>query len=1306
MDVAPGLTATVATPVSEDVAGRQLLKSGAGTLVLSGNLSHTGVTTVINGGGKLVLSGNNVAATGGMSLNGGVTQFDSPASINGTLRDVTVNTAGTVAFGSSFPDANIPAALAERIVATSAGTIAADNHAATNFDLNTPGLTGAYLGAVGNVTYTGTLTPNGNVYRLGGGGGTITMADANAVTGAGKSLMVGEVGSGGTVVLANSNNYDGGTTLNYAATLAVGNDNALGSGTLAINGGVIRSADSTAHNLPNALAFSNDTYGDAWNQIIVAGTGDMTFSNTSDTPLSATTATRYFTINNPNSTFAQAFSGTGSDIVKAGPGTLILSGANTYTAGTTIREGILRLGANNVMPDANSTTYAGGKVTVGGRKAGVTATLDLNGYDDTIGTLTFSGSGSTNGGVVTTGAGTLTLGGDPNNAVTYSNTNNPLGATISGRIGLAPSITGTRIFTVNDSTTAAIDLTVSANISGACGLTKAGAGTMVISGNMSHTGVTAVSAGKLFLSGDNSAATGGMSLTGGVTQFESPASINGTTRNVAVKVGAVAVFGSPFGDANIPAALSRITTDSAGVIAADNHETAGFDFETAGLTDAFLGAIGNVTYTGTLTPNSTGGYRLGGGGGTLTYGQVLSGSGVILTVGGNVVLPGANTYDGGTILKAGTLGVGNDGALGDGPVLFDGGGIASSDGSAHVLANPLLLNSNVTVGGTGNLTFSDTTETPLEATRTFTITNPTATFAQAFSGSGYGIIKAGTGTMVLSGACTYNGVTFISGGTLVTAGSNSSNGDTTVSAGTLQLGSATNGGLAGGTLFFGSTTTTGSVIQAVNADRTIANNTVLNNAFGVVSGSQSIEITGTFTHSLGNRTLTNNLDSGKTLTLAGQVNLSEHATTGRILTVAGTGSTIIGGAVVNGATGAGGLTMSGTGTLALTNVASTYTGVTNVSAGTLIVSKLADGGSASSIGASAVADTNLLLGNGVTLKYTGGGDSTDRQFRFNGNLAGLSITLDASGTGPINFTTATGPSHSNADQTRTLNLTGSNTGDNTLAANIGDNGAGLLSVVKSGDGTWVLSGANTYTGATTINNGTLKVNGTLAAGSAVTVAGGTLGGAGVIAGPVTVEAGGKLAPGASAGPLSTGPVTMAANSIYEWQIGSSAADKVVVTGNLTLTTGWKLSLASDGGTKPAGGVEYDLFTYTGDFTAGSTILAAITQPSDWPIATINQDTTAGAGRIYLKFGQPGDTNEDGVVDAADYITLKKNFGAGVGGGVGVGNFDESGTVNWADLQILTTNFGAGSTAPATTPEPCSAMLLVFGAAALLRRRRK
>jgi hypothetical protein len=84
----------------------------------------------------------------------------------------------------------------------------------------------------------------------------------------------------------------------------------------------------------------------------------------------------------------------------------------------------------------------------------------------------------------------------------------------------------------------------------------------------------------------------------------------------------------------------------------------------------------------------------------------------------------------------------------------------------------------------------------------------------------------------------------------------------------------------------------------------------------------------------------------------------------------------------------------------------------------------------------------------------------------------------------------------------------------------------------------------------------------------------------------------------------------------------------------------------------------------------------------------------------------GDANGDGVVDAADYITVKQNFGmTGVTEGAKQGDFDEDGKVEWDDLQTLMANFGTRSPgmAPAA-PEPGSVMLLMFGAAALLCRR--
>ena len=59
----------------------------------------------------------------------------------------------------------------------------------------------------------------------------------------------------------------------------------------------------------------------------------------------------------------------------------------------------------------------------------------------------------------------------------------------------------------------------------------------------------------------------------------------------------------------------------------------------------------------------------------------------------------------------------------------------------------------------------------------------------------------------------------------------------------------------------------------------------------------------------------------------------------------------------------------------------------------------------------------------------------------------------------------------------TLSLNGSNTGANTISGVLADNGAGQLAVTISGPGVWILSGANTYSGNTTVNGGTLQLAG-------------------------------------------------------------------------------------------------------------------------------------------------------------------------------------------------------------------------------------
>ncbi len=151
--------------------------------------------------------------------------------------------------------------------------------------------------------------------------------------------------------------------------------------------------------------------------------------------------------------------------------------------------------------------------------------------------------------------------------------------------------------------------------------------------------------------------------------------------------------------------------------------------------------------------------------------------------------------------------------------------------------------------------------------------------------------------------------------------------------------------------------------------------------------------------------------------------------------------------------------------MALTGV-NTYTGATTLSAGTLSVGSIGNGGGSGNLGAASNAAANLVF-DGGTLQYTGATASTNRNFTIN---AGKTATFDIT----------------------TNNLTVSGASPATTGA-----------LTKTGAGTLTLSGANLYTGATTINAGILKVDndgtttfgkitGSSATGSIAVNTGGTL----------------------------------------------------------------------------------------------------------------------------------------------------------------------------------------------------------------------
>jgi autotransporter-associated beta strand protein len=134
-------------------------------------------------------------------------------------------------------------------------------------------------------------------------------------------------------------------------------------------------------------------------------------------------------------------------------------------------------------------------------------------------------------------------------------------------------------------------------------------------------------------------------------------------------------------------------------------------------------------------------------------------------------------------------------------------------------------------------------------------------------------------------------------------------------------------------------------------------------------------------------------------------------------------------------------------------------------------------------------------------------------------------------------------------------------------------------ITKTGDGLMVIQGAQGYTAPTNVNGGTLLVQGSLD-DTLVTVADtATLTGGGSIVGPVTVQAGGTIAPGTAVGTIQTGSATVAGT--YACEIDGTAFDSLVVTGDLDLT-GATLDLSVLGG----GATEetYVIASFTGALT--------------------------------------------------------------------------------------------------------------------------
>lgn len=362
------------------------------------------------------------------------------------------------------------------------------------------------------------------------------------------------------------------------------------------------------------------------------------------------------------------------------------------------------------------------------------------------------------------------------------------------------------------------------------------------------------------------------------------------------------------------------------------------------------------------------------------------------------------------------------------------GYIISSSGSPITLLSTVATSgssavANAAAAGTTTFNTGLVLGAAAGSTQTFSFASGgTTVFNNAISGgdstSTFSI--SGNGVAIFNAANTYSSTTALSGAGAVIIGNKSAFGTNTVAINASKP------------------LTAGADLTGANA---IANNLAVNSSFAVGTSAFGIEF-------------------------AGNVNLGGAGRTISVFT--NPNGVIFSGTIGN--DGGAGLTFnrgdaSGIATLKGEN---TYTGVTSVQGVALSVSHIGNAGSASNLGTSGTISLGGAASSQATrLVYTGTGETTDKVFHLNSGNGG--ITLDTTGaTGALvitsNFTATSGGTG------KVLTLTGANTG-NTISGNIPDAlGGGNVGVTKSGSGSWILSGSNTYTGTTTVSAGVLQFN--------------------------------------------------------------------------------------------------------------------------------------------------------------------------------------------------------------------------------------